>query len=314
MAALAVSAAYITVSPPDTEHVLTSQIEHHPVVVDPAAHEARLLFVGDLMFDRSVRSYARTTGLEQLFSCAVEDLQSVDGVIGNLEGPITDHASVSEGKKVGEQGNTQFTFAPEVAPLLHDLGFVAVSIGNNHIRDFGPAGIASTRSYLDTAGIAYVGDPKDQKTNSTTLSINGVPVTLIVYNEFFGSPEETITALHEHENETTVVFAHWGNEYQQPSAGQRALAKRFVEAGADIVIGAHPHVIQESEVIDGVPVYYSLGNFIFDQYWSEQVRTGAGVVVTFGPDGIVQTESKLFHLERDRRTCPIAESRAPAHN
>jgi poly-gamma-glutamate synthesis protein (capsule biosynthesis protein) len=81
------------------------------------------------------------------------------------------------------------------------------------------------------------------------------------------------------------------------------LAKEFVAAGADLVIGAHPHVVQESEVIHGVPVFYSLGNFIFDQYWTGAVRSGLGVAVLFTKDGVMNVEQIPFSLMSDRRTC-----------
>lgn len=288
----------------EDEIILTSVVHHRirqQVQVTPP--EARILFVGDMMFDRSVRKVAQAKGYDHLFACLDETFGNADAIVGNLEGPITTYPSVSISKKVGEVGNTQFTFDPAVVPALVRAGFVAVSIGNNHIRDFGPEGIVQTRTHLDAHGIVYTGDPTDTSNQAVSLMVNGVPLTLIAYNQFGGSLEETITALKEHADETTVVFAHWGEEYAAATAYQKKYAQQFVAAGADLVIGAHPHVIQEHEYIDGVPVFYSLGNFIFDQYWTPIVRKGEGVTVLFTHDGVVSFERHPFMLETDRRTC-----------
>ena len=79
-----------------------------------------------------------------------------------------------------------------------------------------------------------------------------------------------------------VVYIHWGNEYEVVhSEEQERMAKSFVSAGADLIVGHHPHVIQDIQLIDGVPVFYSLGNFIFDQYFSKEVTTGLMVELHF---------------------------------
>ncbi len=297
---------FVSLNEPET--VLSSIVHHRErQQAQIATPEARFLFVGDMMFDRSVRKAAMQKGYDHLFSCLDETFGNADALIGNLEGPITTYPSVSISKKIGEVGNTQFTFDPAVAPALARAGFVAVSIGNNHIRDFGPDGIAQTRSHLDAHGVAYTGDPTDAANRAVPLMVNGVPVTLIAYNQFGGSIEDTVAALSEHVSETTVVFAHWGDEYVAASAHQKKAAQQFVAAGADLIIGAHPHVVQAQEYIDGVPVFYSLGNFIFDQYWTPTVRTGEGVTVLFTPQGVAGFDRHRFFLETDRRTCLRAE-------
>ena len=290
----------------DEDQTILSSVVHHRVrqQAQAAKPEARVLFVGDMMFDRSVRKVAQEKGYDHLFSCLDETFGNVDAIVGNLEGPITTYPSVSISKKVGEVGNTQFTFDPAVAAALARAGFAAVSIGNNHIRDFGPQGIAQTRTYLDAHDIAYTGDPTDAQNRAVSLMIHGVPLTIIAYNQFGGSAEDTLAALAAHTHETTVVFAHWGEEYAAATAYQKKLAQQFVTAGADVVIGAHPHVVQEHEYIEGVPVFYSLGNFIFDQYWTPLVRKGEGVTILFTADGVAGFERHPFMLETDRRTCP----------
>ncbi len=303
LATLVLGTAYLATTE-YPESILTSVVHHRERYSAQAIPEARILFVGDMMFDRSVRKAAEGKGYDFLFSCLDDTFSSVDGIIGNLEGPITKYPSVSITKKVGEVGNTQFTFDSGVATALQKAGFIAVSIGNNHIRDFGPQGIAETRAVLDAHEIAYTGDPTDMNTRATNLTVNGVPFTLIAYNQFGGSLQDTLTALKEHEHETTIVFAHWGDEYVGASALQKKYARQFVEAGADVVFGAHPHVIQEFENINGVPVFYSLGNFIFDQYWTPKVTEGMGVTALLTSQGIVDYRIHTFTLQKDRRTCP----------
>lgn len=303
LATLVLGTAYLgTLEYP--ESVLSSVVHHRERFVAQVIPEARILFVGDMMFDRSVRKAAEGKGYDFLFSCVEDTFSTVDGIIGNLEGPITKYPSVSISKKVGEVGNTQFTFNAAAAGALQRAGFVAVSLGNNHIRDFGPQGIQETRHVLDSHEIAYTGDPTDSNTRATNLTVNGVSFTLIAYNQFGGSLSDTLTALKEHEDDTTIVFAHWGDEYVSANTLQKKYAQEFVEAGADLVIGAHPHVIQEFENINGVPVFYSLGNFIFDQYWTPKVTEGLGVSALLTSKGIVDYRIHTFTLQKDRRTCP----------
>jgi poly-gamma-glutamate synthesis protein (capsule biosynthesis protein) len=303
---MACTVAYIALRE-DPEPILTSVVHirdrSQSAQVVQETPEARILFVGDMMFDRSVRKVGEAKGYEYLFSCIEPYLSNVDGVIGNLEGPVTSYPSISIHRGVGQPGNTQFTFDATVPSVLARYGFIAVSLANNHIRDFGPIGIDQTRAALDAVGLAYIGDPRDRSTDVTHLTVNDIPITLVAFNQFGGSAQDTIRALEAHQDRTTVVFAHWGDEYVPASTLQKELAKAFVGAGADLIIGAHPHVIQGHEVIDSTPVYYSLGNFIFDQYWKPEVTKGMGVVVQFTHEGLVNLEPIMFTLTPDRRTC-----------
>jgi poly-gamma-glutamate synthesis protein (capsule biosynthesis protein) len=101
------------------------------------------------------------------------------------------------------------------------------------------------------------------------------------------------------------VYSHWGDEYVTANAMQKSLARRFIDAGAEIVIGAHPHVVQEHELYAGKHIYYSLGNFIFDQYFNEQVRRGLMLELALDASGIADIREIPTYLERDRRTCPV---------
>ena len=237
-----------------------------------------VLFVGDMMFDRTIRAMADEEGGDYLFACVAPYLKGFDAVVGNLEGPITEHVSLSRFTKPGDVGNTTFTFPTSTATLLARNGVTAVSLANNHILDFGRSGVESSRTYLKSAGVGYFGDPVDPAGKSLVTDVGGLKVALVGFNEFLGVDSVSATEGEIRNldaiSDYVIVFAHWGEEYVPMVERQRLAARAFVDAGADAVIGAHPHVIQESEVYKGASIYYSLGNFIFDQYWNEDVRTG----------------------------------------
>ena len=99
-----------------------------------------------------------------------------------------------------------------------------------------------------------------------------------------------------------VVYAHWGEEYSQSILGVEHIAQLFVNSGAVAIFGSHPHVVIPKQSIDGSPVYYSLGNFLFDQYWNEDVTSGLAVMATIGKGGI-ETHEYPVTLLPDGRTC-----------
>lgn len=246
----------------------------------------RILFVGDIMFDRGIRYYAQKNGgNEFIFDKISSALKNNDLVVANLEGPITDNKSVSAGTVAGSANNYFFTFDPSWAKTLFQENIKLVDLGNNHILNFGRAGLASTKKYLDEAKIGYFGAPDYPK--SISAEIRGVKITFISYNEFSDLPEgieakSTVEEIQKAKqySDIIIVFSHWGVEYSlTPTDDMKNLAHKFVDAGADLIVGSHPHVIEPSEIYNGKKIYYSLGNFVFDQYFSNDVRNGLGVVV-----------------------------------
>ncbi len=277
-----------------------------PLPSEPAHTE--VLFVGDMMFDRSVRQTMDSFGPDFVFSCITSELASADLVVGNLEGPITKNPSKSVGSAIGSHDNFVFTFPEYVAPLLRAHNFKAVSLGNNHIYNFGEAGVAETVRSLEREGVGHFGEPGTRSVYE--IESSGILLSFIGYNQFDAawSASTTISQIRDEraKGRIPVVFAHWGDEYVAANELQKVLAHRFIDAGADLVIGSHPHVIQETEQYKGKHIYYSLGNFIFDQYWNEQVRTGLTVRVTFDEHGVTGTTDSFVTLGRDRRTCPAS--------
>jgi len=272
----------------------------------PKAPSATVLFGGDMMFDRSIRTTMNEKGGDYIFSCIDSVLDDADMVVANLEGPITSTSSVSVGSPVGGKNNFTFTFAPSTAALLARHNIRLVNIGNNHIMNFSRWGLGETKRYLDEAGVGYFGDPGRQ--TIVKARFGGLSLTFINYNEFEGGSMASTTvaqirATHE-SGEIPVVYTHWGIEYATTSSAySRELAHRFIDEGAEIVIGSHPHVVEEHEMYRGKNIYYSLGNFIFDQYWEDAVRNGLLLRVGFDSLGVRSVQEIPIRLEQDRRTC-----------
>lgn len=267
--------------------------------------EAHVIVGGDMMFDRAVREAALARGGDFLFSCLDPLFQTADLVAANLEGPITDNPSISVGSRVGSANNFVFTFPTSTAALLRRHDVALVNLGNNHIENFGIAGLRSTEHALDTAGVQWFGDPIDQTV--AVVTVHGIRLAFINFNQFAESSTADITTTQIRSaraaGELPIVYTHWGDEYEPATEYEKELAHEFVDAGAVIVIGSHPHVVQESETYRGVPIYYSLGNMIFDQYWEPAVRNGLLLDITLTGSGVSAVRPIPIEIERSGRTC-----------
>jgi poly-gamma-glutamate synthesis protein (capsule biosynthesis protein) len=272
-----------------------------PVTLDTLEPErapvpsASIIFGGDLMFDRYIRQVSDVVGGDYPFSCIDGVLQDADLVVANLEGPITDNPSRSIGTASGAADNYVFTFPPATAALLARHNIKIVNLGNNHILNFGTAGIASTKRYLDAAEVQWFGD-----SSVATTTLNGIPLAFVNYNQFSSDQVPAFPAGY-----ITIVYTHWGEEYEPATDKEKELAHRLIDGGAEIVIGSHPHVVQEHELYAGKHIYYSLGNFIFDQYFSDAVMHGLLIKVQFSPAGVIGVTEIPIVLTTDGRVCHI---------
>lgn len=272
----------------------------------PAAEEIKLLFLGDLMFDRNIRLVAQKNGANFIFAEIADFLADNDLVVANLEGPITENRSVSVSSIPGSTNNFIFTFDQSLAEALFNNNIRLVSLGNNHILNFGQAGLEATKQFLNGAGVSYFGEPAGPSSISPNIksvvkNIKGVKIALVNYNQFIGSvAEELKMTIEEIKNikaqaDLVILYVHWGIEYDSlPNNVIKNLAHEFVAAGADLIIGSHPHVIQSIEEYQGKKIYYSLGNFVFDQYFSQAVRRGLAVSVK------INSQTKQMQLEERR--------------
>lgn len=244
--------------------------------------DVSILFLGDMMFDRYIRETADRKGYNFLLDDEVGVLQKSDIAVGNLEGPITENLSQSSGSVVGSADNYTFTFDPEVARFLSMKNIRIVNIGNNHITNFGKEGLKSTEEFLAQESVQYFGAiGKDAEKDSIAFTLSGVRISLINYNEFSRVPL-SVTLEHiqkeRKKSDSVIVYTHWGIEYEKYSSeSQQEKAHQFIDAGADVVFGSHPHVIEEKEIYQGKAIYYSLGNAIFDQYFSLETKQGLAV-------------------------------------
>lgn len=272
-------------------------------------HEASIIFGGDMIFDRSIRVAMKKNGDDFVFSCIDDLLQSVDLVVANLEGPITPHRSKSVGSNIGEAGNTTFTFATSTAELLARHNIRVVSLGNNHIMNFGREGLAETKQWLDAADVRYFGDPDlPEEERVERFSLNGIDFSFVNWSDWTSDKTDHTVLQVRKEAEAgrvVVVYTHWGEEYVSPLPRVKQLAHSFIDAGAAIVVGSHPHIVQERELYNNKYIYYSLGNFIFDQYWNESVRRGLLLRVEFSPAGVGSIQEVPIDNQPDRRPCVV---------
>ncbi len=233
-----------------------------------------LQFVGDVMLDRDVREKINALGVEYPWENVTRYLQGSTLRIANLEGTVSEKPSVAT-----HEPPFTFTFAPEFVEAMQPFIDV-VSLANNHTDDYGDEGEQETRDRLVTdIGIEWFGgsNRSDDVYRYDACNESGCDfgISLIGYHQF-GFQMRDLTPIIEQEAQEgrfVIVMPHWGEEYvTEPQVGQREMAQAMIDAGADLIVGAHPHVVQEIEVIDNVPVVYSLGNFIFDQDFDETTR------------------------------------------
>lgn len=256
---------------------------------DKIAPEAAVSFIigGDMMFGRMIAHTFLKDGLWK----SVDQLGNrlfwgTDAGIVNLEGPVSDVAVPDN----IEPNNLTFNFPPESIDVLKYLKVNAASLGNNHSANAGRKGLETTHKLLDAANIQYIGGPAEADAAKTAFFIgNGLKLHVIGFQTLAGVPDilSQIKELKNDENNRVLIFPHWGNEYQyNHSTQQEALAHSWIDAGADLVIGAHPHVVEDSELYKGKPIIYSMGNLLFDQTFSKETQQGLLVAGEFTKDGL----------------------------
>lgn len=277
----------------------------------PPPPRVDILFGGDMMFDRHIREAMERNGDNIVFSCIGETLldPELELVVANLEGPITDNPSMSQTAEFMTPEHFTFTFATTTAELLSRFNIKLVNLGNNHMLNFSRGGLLQTKQWLDAAGVAYFGDPDFPEAERVErMDINSIPFSFVNWSDWTSDKTDHTVQQVRKEKQSgriVVVYTHWGEEYVEPPPRVKQLAHSFVDAGADIVIGSHPHIIQEHELYNGKFIYYSLGNMVFDQYWNEEVRTGLLLKITFDSKGVTNIEEIRTELQRDGRTCLI---------
>jgi poly-gamma-glutamate capsule biosynthesis protein CapA/YwtB (metallophosphatase superfamily)/uncharacterized membrane protein (UPF0127 family) len=272
-------------------------------------HEIKLLFVGDIMMTRSVEGKIEDLNKKFIFPFLniLNYLKTFDYVIANLEGPISD-----KGTKVGSKYS--FRMKPEVAEALSNANIKIVNLANNHIFDYGKIAFEDTLKNLEKNNINYFGNSYEP----LIVEKEGVKIGFLGFSDFLkhlevrenktgisvvNSKLSEIIEKAKEKVDILIVSFHWGEEYQElANERQRKLAKIAIDSGADLVIGHHPHVIQNIEKYKDKFIFYSLGNFIFDQNFSKETMIGGGVEV------YIKTQTNADYTQTNADPAPIIQN------
>ncbi len=232
-------------------------------------------------------------------------LVSADLAVANFENPAPNAFHYHT------QG-TVFSADPRLIAGLARAGIDIVSLGNNHIRDAGAQGILDTVKNLKKYGIATTGAGANLAAarKPAVTTINGTKVAILGYDTiakyYAATPTKAgsaqlspsvvradIKKARAAGADVVIVYPHWGTEYTpKPFAAQQKLARAIIDAGADMVIGNHAHWVGAMEVYKGRPIWYALGNFVFDQDWSEPTMEGITLELTFAGSDLVQVRMR----------------------
>ncbi|MGD0399272.1 MAG: CapA family protein [Syntrophobacteraceae bacterium] len=231
--------------------------------------EVRLLFAGDILLSRGVER--RLLHNPQALSRALQSMLSgFDWAAGNLEGAVGSSDSCLKSAQ-----ETCFSIRDEFIPLLSQAGFKAIGLANNHSSDLGRTGLETSRRLIAQNGMtALTYEDSPQFINFDNLTVGLITLSMIP-----GRDKEAVDVpgidlrqklrLAKNLSNLVVVYIHWGSEFLDwPDKRQRRAAKWLIKHGADIIVGHHPHVVQKPECINGRPIFYSLGNLVFDQKYS----------------------------------------------
>jgi poly-gamma-glutamate synthesis protein (capsule biosynthesis protein) len=233
--------------------------------------------VGDIMLAGSGTALFNRNGYDYPFDATAAVLRQADLTIGNLEAPIARTGTEFTGKKF------RFRNHPAAAAALQRAGFTHFSLANNHMLDFGAEALGETRAALDALGITHTGAGPDLESarRARIVTVKGTRIALLSYSltypaEFYAAPERAGTAPGyeqyyradisgaKQSADYVIVSFHWGAECADfPRDYQKTVARKAIDAGADVILGHHPHVLQGIEFYRGGVVFYSLGNFAF---------------------------------------------------
>ena len=277
----------------------------HPVAAEqPHPDEITIAAVGDLMFGNRTEPFLKEFGPDYPFAFVMPILAKADVVVGNLESSIS-----TRGKAVE---NKQFTLraGPIATEALAAAGIRVVTLANNHSMDFGPLALQDTLEALDAGNILFTGAGMDldDARSPAIMKVKGKTIAFLAYSltfplEFFASANRPGTAPGYAEfvkadiekarpsADLVVVSFHWGAELMTAAKDyQVELGRKAIDWGADLVLGHHPHVLQELELYHGRLIAYSLGNFVFG---SESNRTNTSMILllTFQGKGLARVEA-----------------------
>ncbi len=306
---------------PSVTEEVPSSVDSNSPIEEVKRQEANLIFAGDIYISPYVQQNYDREGINGVISeRLLTEMKNGDITMANEEFPFSIR---------GEQApDKQFTFRidPAYVKILKDMKLNVVTLANNHTLDYGTQALMDTFDTLDESGIAYVGAGIDKERatkpffmqagqwNFGFLGASRV-IPVVDWNIENQQPGMLCTyesaALCEAIQTTkqkcdfVIVYVHWGIEKDNtPQEYQRQLAKEYIDAGADLVVGAHPHVLQGIEYYNGKPIVYSLGNYIFNREIASTILLK--VTITPGKETILQllpayaTGAKTQEMEEEQ--------------
>jgi len=267
-----------------------------------ANEEVSLIAVGDISYSRGVERIVRKENNINYPFLKIQDyLKNADLVFGNLETPITQGVEIPDFEMI-------FRSNPGTEKALKQAGFSILSLANNHTPNFGEKGLKDTFNFLENAGIEYVGAGENEQEAYQPVYIEKkeIKFAFLAYNDtdvvpayYEASTNRAGTAFMRQEKMTeavkkarqkadfVIVSIHAGTEYSdKPNDSQINFAHAAIDVGADLVIGHHPHVVQTLEEYKGKYIFYSLGNFVFDQPQKQETKEGLAIKIYFSKDRI----------------------------
>jgi poly-gamma-glutamate capsule biosynthesis protein CapA/YwtB (metallophosphatase superfamily) len=293
--------------------------------VSAEPEEVSLIFAGDIMLDGLPGEGILHGG--DPFASFSNILASADLAVGNLECSVAT-TGIAEDKR--------FTFRahPRTLPVLAQH-FTAVGLANNHSGDFGKAALSETMANLRANTLPFFGAGQDLAAAHEPLIIDrkGLRIALLAYDEFkprsfeagadypgvaWSEDEQILRDIRRARAlgaNLVFPFLHWGWEGEpQPCPRQRDLAHKLIDAGADAVIGGHPHVTQGVETYKGKPIIYSLGNFVFDGFHEEATRTGWLLRLSLNRRGVSHWDTVVAKLDEQGSPVPALDAQSPCGN
>lgn len=278
---------------------------------ESAEEEVTIIFGGDVMLSRTIESPILNNNFNP-FEQVISLFRDQDAVVVNLEYVAANSGTQTPGKFY------TFRAKPKTLQVLVDAGITAVSVANNHAGDYGLIAFEEMLDNLSKYDIGYFGggNSKDEAYSPLLIPVGKWDVAMIGVN-MIEIPYFAATATKggiawldnsklkqavkkaKQEADFVVVMPHWGWEYTaEVNDQQQQVAKLAIDAGADLIIGGHPHHIQPKEVYKGKEIYYSLGNLVFDGYGPPGWQDGELVRLTIADDGL-STEAIPYHVGID---------------
>lgn len=274
-----------------------------------ASDDIKVLLVGDVMLAETPGKLIRDG--RNPFGFFAPLFEQADVKIGNLECTVS---------LKGNAEDKPFTFRanPRVIPVLKKY-FTAVSVANNHSGDFGPEAFADMLDSLDKAKMPYFGGGREIRAahQPFVVQVKGRKIAILGYDGFFPRSFEALPdrpgvawldddfvvadiKKAKQNADLLIVYPHWGWEQEKTaSALQQHLAHLMIDSGADAVVGGHPHVTQNIEMYKGKPVFYSLGNFVFNGFHDEDTTTGWALELTVSADAKIEWQIYTAKLDRN---------------